>query len=419
MRRLNIITVTIIFLITSLSFNVKAATSNPPDIGDSVVLMDAATGDILYGKNIDSAYPPASTTKTMTALLTLEKCKLDDVVTISNDFVNKNLPLLDGNTICIKDGEQLTVRDLLHALILRSANDAAVALAIHISGSVPEFVNLMNKRAAELGCKTAHFMNPNGLYNNDHKLSARDLALIMRELSTHEDFRKIASTLTYTIQPTNKTNADETSKNRVLYNENKLINKGSCYYYDGAEGGKTGYTIQSLFSYVACASRNGHRLIAAIVHDKDKDYFQCTRELFDYGFNNFDLNKLYSKGDTVKTTAASDGTKISLIASEDFYYVSKKGSSSKPTMAFTSKNLNKKQFKKGDIVSKVTFTMDGNNVGTLDLKSGQSYPAPIKLSAITKTSNTKYIIVTIAALVLFCAYVFKRSKILIRKKRRN
>lgn len=420
MKRLNIITITILFLITSLGFNVKAETVNPPNVGsDSVVLMDATTGDILYGKNVDSAYPPASTTKTMTALLTLEKCKLDDVVTISNDFTNNNLPLLDGNTICIKPGEQLTVRDLLHGLLLRSANDAAVALAEHISGSVQEFAKLMNKRAEELGCKTAHFMNPNGLYNKDHKVSARDLALIMRELSKHDDFRKIASTLTYTIQPTNKTDAAESSKNRILTNENKMLYKNSSCYYEGAEGGKTGYTIQSLFSYVACASRNNHRLVVAFVHGKDKTFYEDAKKLFDYGFNNFDLNKLYSAGDKVKTTAANDGTKISLLAAEDFYYVSKKDSASKPTISFTHKSLNKTYFIKGDIVSNVTITLDGNNIGTLNLKSGQSFGKNIKTSTVPKpVINTKNIILAAAAFILVCFYIKRRLKVMKRKRRR-
>lgn len=422
MRRLNIITITILFFITLLCTNVKADTVNPPETGsDSVVLMDATTGDILYGKNIDSAYPPASTTKIMTCLLTLEKCKLDDVVTVSNDFTNKNLPLLDGNTICVKPGEQLTVKDLLHGLLLRSANDAAVALAEHISGSVPEFAKLMNKRAEELGCKTAHFENPNGLYNKDHKVSARDLALILRELSKHDEFRQIASTLSYTIQPTNKTDAAETSKNRVLINENKMLYKNSSCYYEGAEAGKTGYTIQSLFSYVACATRNNHRLIVTFVHGKDKTFYDDAKKLFDYGFNNFDLNKLYSSGDKVKTVTAKDGTKVSLLAAEDFYYVTKKGSASKPTIAFTKNALDKTSFKKGDIISNITVTLDGTAIGTLNLKSGQSSANFIKTAAVTasKPVNIKIIILAAIIIILICAYVKKRLQVLRRKKRRT
>lgn len=422
MRRITIITITIIFLLTSLSLNTKAETpvANLPNVGaDSVVLMDATTGDILYGKNVDSAYPPASTTKIMTALLTLEKCKLDDVVTISDDFVNKNLPLLDGNTICIKPGEQLTVRDLLHGLLLRSANDAAVALAEHISGSVAEFAKLMNKRAEELGCKTAHFENPNGLYNKDHKVSARDLALILRELSTHEDFRKIATTLTYSIPPTNKTDPTETSINRILANENKLVNKASCYYYAGAEGGKTGYTVQSLFSYVACATRNNHRLIVTFVHDKDKTYFEDAAKFLDYGFNNFDLNKLYSKGDKVETAVAKDGTKIPLIASDDFYYVSKKNDNTKPTVAFTNKSLTKGSFKKGDVVSDVTITMNGSTIGNLKLTSSKAYPANKKQAPAEKKANIAFNIFGAAVLILFCLYIFKRIQVVKRRKRRT
>lgn len=418
MKRIFIITITLIMLIANFNLNIKAAEANPPEIpADSAVLMDASTGDILYGKNIDSAYPPASTTKIMTALLTLEKTNLDDEVTISNDFTNKNFKLIDGNTICIKNGEQLKVRDLLYALLLRSANDAAVALAEHISGSVPEFANLMNKRAEELGCKTAHFANPNGLYNPDHKVSAKDLALILRELSTHEEFVKIATTLSYTIPPTNKTDATETAKNRVLNNENKLIYKGSSNYYEGVEGGKTGYTTQSLFSYVACATRNGHRLIVTFVHSKDRTYFEDARKLFDYGFQNFDTIKLYSKGDKVLDFTNSSNVKIPLLAGKDFYYIIKKGSDLKPSINFHDNYLKSKKFNKGETVSSVNVVMDGKSLGTLPLISGGANNLTIFSSAPSSTNNYKYLGVA-AAFIIAAIGLRQRKKLRLRRKQK-
>lgn len=419
MKRIFIITVTLIMLITNINLNVKAVETNPPDIpSDSVVLMDAATGDILYGKNIDSAYPPASTTKIMTALLTLENTNLDDVVTISNDFQNKNFKLLDGNTIVIKNGEQLTVRDLLYALILRSANDAAVALAEHISGSVPEFAKLMNKRAAELGCTTAHFANPNGLYDPSHKVSAKDLALILRELSKHEIFLQVASTLNYSIPATNKTAAPETALNRLLCNENLLINKSSSKYYDGAEAGKRGWTSESLYSYVACATKNNHRLIAAFVHGQSLTYYADAKKLFDYGFENFDTTKLYAKGDKVVDLTTSNKVKIPLLASEDFYYVTKKGSTSKPSFSFHDDNLKSKKFSKGETVSSVNIVMDGKSLGTLPLISGKSNNLTIA-SSVTKSPNySKYIIIAAIIFIIGAIGLRRRKKPLLRKKRK-
>lgn len=266
------------------------AKDNPPTVSaDSAVLMDATTGEVLYGKNMDTAYPPASTTKIMTALLTLENCNLDDVVT-----VGKNPPLADGSKIYIFEGEKITVRDLLYGLILVSANDCAEALAEYISGSMDKFAEKMNSRALELGCKDTNFVNPSGLFNPNHKTSAKDLALIMRQLVLNSEYTKIATTQSYKIAPTNKSTLE-----RPLWNENKLIQKGSKYYYEGCEGGKTGYTVQSDHSYVASATKDGHRLIVALVHDKNKTFFDDAPALLNYGFNTYDLVKLYNKGDLV------------------------------------------------------------------------------------------------------------------------
>lgn len=280
MKKIFTIIVIAFLLLTSSDIKINAETLAPPNVsGDGVVLMDATTGEILYGKNIDETFHPASTTKIMTALLTLENTKLDDVVTLSNDFTTKNLTLIGGNNISLQNGEQIKVKDLLYALLLPSANDSAVALAIHISGSVPAFAELMNKRAKELGCTTANFQNPNGLYDKTHVVSAKDLALILRKLSTYPEFRQIATTTSYRMSPTNKTDQAKTTIDRTLRNEDKLIYKGTSNYYEGIDCGKTGYTTQSLHSYVAAATRNGHRLIVTIMHSNDQKYFTDAKAL--------------------------------------------------------------------------------------------------------------------------------------------
>jgi D-alanyl-D-alanine carboxypeptidase len=247
MKKLTALIIFLIMILSPLAVNVKASSSVPSVSADSAVLMDAETGEILYSKNMNAAYPPASTTKIMTALLTIEKCKLDDVVT-----VGKEPPLADGSKIYIFEGEQLKVKDLLYGLLLPSANDCAEALAEHISGSMDKFAVLMNKRAAELGCKNTNFVNPSGLYDENHKTSAYDLALILRELSKHEEFKEVATTLAYKIGVTNKSPVE-----RPLWNENKLIQKYSGYYYPYCIGGKTGYTVQSAHSYVSVAEKDG------------------------------------------------------------------------------------------------------------------------------------------------------------------
>ena len=192
MRKLITIILTSFFLLFNIAPTVEAQVNPPAVSADSVVLMDATTGKILYEKNKNSAYPPASTTKIMTILLVLENSNLNDVVTVS-----KNAEMTDGSKIYISEGEKISVKELLYGLTLASANDCAVALAEHISGSTEKFAALMNEKANSLGCKNTNFVNPNGLYDVNHKTSAYDLALIMQELTKHNEYKEISTTPSY------------------------------------------------------------------------------------------------------------------------------------------------------------------------------------------------------------------------------
>jgi serine-type D-Ala-D-Ala carboxypeptidase (penicillin-binding protein 5/6) len=339
------------------------AENTPPSVSaDSAILLDANTGEILFSKNPDSAYPPASTTKIMTALLVFENANLNNYVT-----VGENPPKVDGTRLGLIEGEKIKVIDLLYAMLLASDNDCAEALAEYIGGSIDNFANMMNKRAKELGATHTNFVNPSGLFDNNHKTSANDLALIMKKLSENPEYSKIATTLYYKISPTNKS-----KETRTVWNENRLVQKNSTYYYKDAIGGKTGYTIQSFHSYVATATRDGHKLIVALVHDKKKTFFPDSIALFNYGFNNFKLEKLYSKGDIV-TTYTKDNLSIPLIAASDFYYTKKVDSNSIPTLSLKKTNLSLKSFKKGDTVEQTTILVDGKSLGKLELISGTDY----------------------------------------------
>ncbi|WPC42908.1 D-alanyl-D-alanine carboxypeptidase family protein [Clostridium sp. JS66] len=401
MKKLLIFMMSFVFLLSSAPLKAQAKADPPTVSADSVVLMDAITGYVLYGKNEDSAYPPASTTKLMTALLTLEKCKLDDVVT-----VGKNPPLVDGSKIYLFEGEQLKVRDLLYGLMLQSGNDCAEALAEHIGGgSIDNFVVLMNKRALELGCRDTNFVNPSGLYNEKHKTSARDLALIMRELSNKAEYTQIASTSFYEIAPTNKSAAK-----RPLWNENKLIQKSSQLYYDGCKGGKTGYTIQSEHSYVSYATRNGQRLIVSLVHDKNKTFFPDAVNLFNYGFSTFESVPLYKKGDLV-ATYSNNGVTVPLLAASDFYYVKLKEDTTVPKFVLKDENLSTKFFKTGDTIAEGTVVKNNQNLGTLKLTSGTSHELKQVLqSSPFKSMNLKmeYLIPAILVIIGGAIFMFKK-----------
>lgn len=404
MRKLITFIISFMLIFSNINY-ITFAKDNPPAVSaDGVVLMDAQSGEVLYAKNAYGTYPPASTTKLMTALLTLEKTKLDDVVK-----VGKNPPLADGSKIYLFEGEELKVQDLLYGLLLVSGNDCAEALAEHISGSTDKFAEEMNKRALELGCKNTNFVNPSGLYNDKHKTSAMDLALIMRELSKHPEYTKIATTSFYKIPTTNKSSSE-----RPLWNENKLIQKSSNLYYEGCQGGKTGYTVQSQHSYVSCATRNGQTLIVALIHDKEKTFFPDAAALFNYGFNNFELVRLFSKGDLV-TTYTKDDDNIPLLASTDFYYVKDKGSNPNAKFDVNNKNLSDKNFKQGDIVSEATITLDNKNIGTLKLSSGNNHQLKQVFQSKLLESNflkLQYIIPAIIVIFAVLILILKKLKLI-------
>src|SRR3712207_4112182 len=308
--------------------------------------------------------------------------------------IGKNPPKTDGSTIYLLENEQICVKNLLYALLINSANDSAVALAEHISGSVDQFATLMNKRALELGCTHTHFVNPSGLYDNNHRTSAIDLALIMRELVKHPEFSQISKTLAYKIPATNK------CKNiRNLWNKNKLIQKNSKSYYPACEGAKTGYTIQSFHSYVASANKDGQRLIVALIHDKKKNFFQDAINLFNYGYNNFELVKLYSAGDIASTYKDNkNNITFNLLSPSDFYYVKEKDSTSSPSFILENKDLSCMSFRKGDAVLNMNISLNDSNIGSLKLLSDCDH-----LPNSFKNSKIKYfgIFIFIFMIILF------------------
>ena len=365
-KKITILTL-LVFFVVNINIRVSAKASPPPDVtSDGAILMDAQTGEILYNKNIDTQYPPASTTKIMTTLLTLENCKMDEMVT-----VGANPPRVIGisSSIGLREGEKLSVKDLLYGLLYLSGNDCAETLAEKIGGTSQNFVKMMNKRAKQLGCKNTNFVNPDGLYDDKHRTTPRDLALIMNELMKHKEFIDIAGGSDYTISPTNIH-----PKGIPLANEDKLVLKRSKFYYPNAEAGKTGYTVQSLHSYVASAKKGDQRLIVVLMHDQNKNtmyqHFILSKELFEWGFNNFELVKMYSKGQKV-ADYKNGKLDIPLIASKDYYYIREKGQNTVPVMKVKNiSDLNKLSFKSGTHIADAKFSIDGTSKGTLELVSG-------------------------------------------------
>ncbi len=256
----------------------QSGQSEPTVAAEGAVLMDSATGKVLYGKNQDTQFYPASITKVMTALVVLERCNLKDVVTFS-ETATTNLES-GAVSLSITAGDQLTVEQALYGLMLKSANEIGNGLAEHVAGSVSAFADLMNKKAASLGCKNTHFANPHGLNDSTHKTTPYDMALILRAAFQNDTFRKIDSTLTYEFPATKKAGA------RTITMGHKMMYPSDSRYYEGIIGGKTGYTSLAGNTLVTGAERNGVRLIVVVMKSKGTQYTD-TKALLDYGFANY------------------------------------------------------------------------------------------------------------------------------------
>lgn len=252
-----------------------------PEISaESAILMDANTGIILYAKNIHEKLYPASTTKLLTCLLAMENGNLDDMVTFSHDAVF-TVPR-DGSNMGMDVDEAITLEQCLYGIMVGSANEVANAAAEYVAGTIDDFVVMMNERAAELGCTDSHFVNTNGLFDEEHYTSAYDLALISCEFFQNEMLCKISNTARYHFEPT-ATQPDDF----YLNNKHQLINNEIPY--EGIVGGKTGYTNEARQTLVTCAERNGMKLICVVFKEESPTQFTDTIELFDYGFQNFQI----------------------------------------------------------------------------------------------------------------------------------
>ena len=252
----------------------------PDTYSETAVLMDADTGAILYNKGMDKKRYPASITKIMTALLALEHSGLDEEVTFTEECLADQTS--DSGNLGMKVGEILTMRQCLMALMIRSANDVATQIAVHVAGSVSAFADMMNQRAQELGCVNTHFVNASGMPDENHYTTAHDMALIFQQAIKNQDFLDIIGTQSFTIEPTNMN-----PESRVLNTHHALLSASAPEHYDGCFGGKTGVTEASKNTLVSGATRDGMTLIAVAMRADAGQVCQDHISMFDYGFNNF------------------------------------------------------------------------------------------------------------------------------------
>lgn len=405
----------VLFLFTTYVYAIDA----PQISANSAILVEPISGEILYEKNIHEKAYPASTTKMMTGLLAMESGKLDDVITIDAS-VFKDLEEM-GSGANLHEGEKYTLRDLLYYLLLPSENDAANAIAAHVGGSKDAFVELMNKRAAEIGMKDTHFANPHGLHDENHYTTAYDMYLLAKEALKNELFAQITSTPRIVLN------------NRELLTTNHLISrfKDPNYYYSYASGIKTGFTTPAGYCLVSTAEKNGIRYICVVMRSKlDQTTgkigsFVDTKALYEWAFGNFQKKTLVSAG------APAKEVEVRLAQSKDFLVLTP----DKDLTALVPSELKPEDLtyqydvtpdiiapvKKGDVLGKVTVSSGDKTYGTLNLVALSDVDRSTFLYVLdrVKTFFSSILFKLVIALLLIIAIGLLIIRMVNRRRRRN
>lgn len=329
----------------------------------SAIIMEANTGKILFKKNIDEKYAPASMTKMMSLLLVMEqidegKINLTDMVTVSEKASS-----MGGSQIFLEQYEKMSVSDLIKGVCIASANDAVTALAEFSYGSVSKFVEKMNDKAKELGLKNTNFKNVHGLDDANHYSSAYDMALIAKELVKHDKILHYSSVYEDYLRK-------GTDKQVWLVNTNKLVK-----YYPGSDGLKTGYTKEAGYCLTATAKKENMRLITVVMGEEtSKQRNSDTIELLDYGFNSYEAEVLLSKNAELNNVKISKGTKdkISTSVSEDLVVLHKKGDDKKVSTYELILDNFKLPIKKGDVIGKLKLSVDNEKNRYIDVISNDN-----------------------------------------------
>lgn len=343
-------TALLIAILLSLPILALPDTARAPSLSaKSAILIDASDGSVLFEKNGREQMGMASTTKIMTALVISELLPLDNTVTIPADAVN-----VEGSSVYLTEGELLSVRELLYALLLSSANDAAVALAISASGSVEAFADEMNARARELGLHNTHFTNPHGLYDEAHYTTAYDLALISAEALRVPELCEIMSSKKAQIPQGVTPDCPEGQTMRYLYNHNKMLN-----LYEGAIGVKTGFTKKTGRCLVSAAQRDGLTLVAVTLSAPD-DWRDHTAML-DYGFSLYERVTLFDVGEFTYAYAVTGGRDeyVTLSNSQPITLTLPKGNSRIKSSVQSPQRFEFAPVKQGDLLATLTVSADG------------------------------------------------------------
>ena len=384
---LYILTFFMIFYLLVPNFVSFATTQDPITNAPIALLMESKTGKILYEKNAKQRVYPASTTKIMTAILALENRTLTDKATVSPNAVS-SVPAGYSHAN-LQIAESLTMEQLLYCLLLPSANDAAVVIAEDIAGSVESFANKMNIKAKEIGCEDTNFVNPNGVHDENHYSTAYDLALMGQYAMKNETFRKIVSTVRYTLPATNQYDKED----RMFVTTNRLVNSKSGQYYAYATGIKTGYTDPAKNCIVSSAKKDDMELICVIMGaegdaNTDINKFDDCICLFDYGFKNYKYETICHSRDVFKVitprNASKDTNSLSVLFENDINALMKQEDTIETISSEVEFNKNlKAPITKGDVIGKITYHINDINY-TTNLIAGQDILADSVFNTIFK-----------------------------------
>ena len=345
-----------VILICSFFTQANAVVDIPTINSGSVVLLENSTSKVLFEKDMNKKLEPASITKIMTAILAIENCNLNDIVTVPYEAIS-NIP--SGYSVApLQADEQISVDQLLRVLMVHSANDAANALAFHIDGSVSAFAERMNAKLQALGLADSHFTNPSGQHDDNHYSTAHDIAILMQYCMKNTTFKTYASLKSCHLFATNK------SAERDFENTNPMLNTSSSYYYKPLVTTKTGFTSQAMFCLASFASYNNLDLICVILHADTSDIrFNETKNLFDYGFQNFAFKNIANKGDSVTEISVQNATEetksLKLVLADD---INTLVDTSKPfdnvSPQITLKDLPSAPVAQGNVLGTATYVID-------------------------------------------------------------
>lgn len=378
----------------------------------SAVLMDAKTGIILYDKDMHNIGYPASMTKVMTTLLALENTSPTDVITHSNNAITG---IESGSSsIGMRIGEEMTMEDAVHGIMLSSANEVSMAVAEEVSGTTEDFAKMMTAKAKEVGALNTNFMNPHGLHSEEHYTTPYDMALIMREAVQNEVFANLISTTTYTVPTTNIVDEE-----RNLYNSNRLISKTSDYYYENVVGSKTGYTSKAGNTLVTYAKDGDIELLVCIMQGSGSaNVYTDTRKLLDFGFNQYNLSSIFDKSSYSSLAKVVQTYNEKQVELGDIYITAKNSILTQIPKTITSsdieqvtniKNPLEGPISNGDVVGNIDFLYNDNLMYSVDLISETSISTiPIEeLEAEEKKERTReFIISTIKKVAMVIAGLF-------------